>query len=166
VGVIVVELPTGTVTLVFTDIEGSTRLLRSLGDDYGRLLRAHGRSCGRRWPATAGSSERYLAEALAALGERPRAYALVSETLSLLRAWDERTELADTLEILATMAAQEGETERVVRLLAGRPPSAAPPGHPSATTSAPSWPGGWSRPVPPSAAPCSPRPPTSPGAGP
>ncbi|HYN18133.1 MAG TPA: adenylate/guanylate cyclase domain-containing protein, partial [Actinomycetes bacterium] len=38
---IVVELPTGTVTLVFTDIEGSTRLLRSLGDDYGRLLRAH-----------------------------------------------------------------------------------------------------------------------------
>jgi class 3 adenylate cyclase len=29
------------VTLVFTDIEGSTRLLRSLGDDYGRLLRAH-----------------------------------------------------------------------------------------------------------------------------
>lgn len=41
VGVIVVELPTGTVTLVFTDIEGSTRLLRSLGDDYGRLLRAH-----------------------------------------------------------------------------------------------------------------------------
>jgi class 3 adenylate cyclase len=34
-------LPTGTVTLVFTDIEGSTRLLRSLGDDYGTLLRAH-----------------------------------------------------------------------------------------------------------------------------
>ena len=26
----VVELPTGTVTLLFTDIEGSTRLLRSL----------------------------------------------------------------------------------------------------------------------------------------
>ena len=63
--------------------------------------------------------QRYLAKALAALGERPRAYVLVSETLSLLRAWDERTELADTLEILAAMAAQEGETERVVRLLAG-----------------------------------------------
>jgi predicted ATPase/class 3 adenylate cyclase len=40
-GVIVVELPTGTVTLLFTDIEGSTRLLRSLGDDYGTVLRAH-----------------------------------------------------------------------------------------------------------------------------
>jgi class 3 adenylate cyclase len=33
--VIEVELPTGTVTLLFTDIEASTRLLRSLGDDYG-----------------------------------------------------------------------------------------------------------------------------------
>jgi class 3 adenylate cyclase len=32
VGVIVGELPTGTVTLVFTDIEGSTRMLRALGD--------------------------------------------------------------------------------------------------------------------------------------
>jgi class 3 adenylate cyclase len=39
--VIVVELPTGTVTLLFTDIEGSTRMLRSLGDDYGAVLRAH-----------------------------------------------------------------------------------------------------------------------------
>jgi class 3 adenylate cyclase len=39
--VIEVELPTGTVTLVFTDIEGSTRMLRSLGDDYGAVLRAH-----------------------------------------------------------------------------------------------------------------------------
>src|SRR5918992_1059462 len=36
-----VELPTGTVTLLFTDIEGSTRLLRSLGDRYGAMLRAH-----------------------------------------------------------------------------------------------------------------------------
>jgi class 3 adenylate cyclase len=26
------KLPTGTVTLLFTDIEGSTRLLRELGD--------------------------------------------------------------------------------------------------------------------------------------
>jgi len=28
------ELPTGTVTFVFTDIEGSTRLLRTLGNHY------------------------------------------------------------------------------------------------------------------------------------
>jgi predicted ATPase/class 3 adenylate cyclase len=32
------ELPTGTVTLLFTDIEGSTALLRRLGDRYGEAL--------------------------------------------------------------------------------------------------------------------------------
>ncbi len=36
-------LPTGTVTFLFTDIEGSTRLLDALGDDYGQLLGEHGR---------------------------------------------------------------------------------------------------------------------------
>jgi class 3 adenylate cyclase len=37
-----VAQPTGTVTLVFTDIEGSTRLLTELGDDaYRRLLAEH-----------------------------------------------------------------------------------------------------------------------------
>ena len=35
------ELPTGTVTFVFTDIEGSTRLLRQLGDRYADVLEAH-----------------------------------------------------------------------------------------------------------------------------
>ena len=36
--------PTGTVTILFTDIEGSTRLLQALGpDDYGRLLADHHR---------------------------------------------------------------------------------------------------------------------------
>src|SRR2546430_30049 len=33
------QLPTGTVTLLFTDIEGSTRLLQQLGDRYASLLR-------------------------------------------------------------------------------------------------------------------------------
>jgi predicted ATPase/class 3 adenylate cyclase len=37
------DLPSGTVTLLFTDIEGSTRLLQDLGDVYGGLLEAHGR---------------------------------------------------------------------------------------------------------------------------
>lgn len=32
------EFPTGTITLLFTDIEGSTRLLRQLGDGYSELL--------------------------------------------------------------------------------------------------------------------------------
>jgi predicted ATPase/class 3 adenylate cyclase len=34
-------LPTGTVTFLFTDIEGSTRLLQTLGDRYGDLLDEH-----------------------------------------------------------------------------------------------------------------------------
>ncbi|MCU7730172.1 adenylate/guanylate cyclase domain-containing protein [Actinoplanes sp. KI2] len=35
------ELPSGLVTFIFTDIEGSTRLARMLGDDYCSVLRAH-----------------------------------------------------------------------------------------------------------------------------
>ena len=34
-------LPTGTVTMLFTDIEGSTRLLTALGDSYAAVLDAH-----------------------------------------------------------------------------------------------------------------------------
>jgi class 3 adenylate cyclase len=34
------DLLTGTVTFLFSDIEGSTRLLQRLGDDYTRVLRA------------------------------------------------------------------------------------------------------------------------------
>ncbi len=37
------HLPGGTVTLLFTDIEGSTALLQTLGDRYGRLLSEHHR---------------------------------------------------------------------------------------------------------------------------
>jgi class 3 adenylate cyclase len=37
------ELPTGTVTLLFTDIEGSTLLLKALGDEYGDVLAEHQR---------------------------------------------------------------------------------------------------------------------------
>jgi predicted ATPase/class 3 adenylate cyclase len=35
------ELPAGTVTFVFTDIEGSTRLMRALGDRYAEVLDRH-----------------------------------------------------------------------------------------------------------------------------
>ena len=34
------ELPTGTITMLFSDIEGSTVLLRGLGDRYGEALSA------------------------------------------------------------------------------------------------------------------------------
>src|SRR5215216_2842549 len=36
-------LPSGTVTFVFTDIEGSTRLLQELGDEYSHVVSAHRR---------------------------------------------------------------------------------------------------------------------------
>jgi class 3 adenylate cyclase len=36
-----VSLPGGTVTFLFTDIEGSTRLLQELGDDYGEVVADH-----------------------------------------------------------------------------------------------------------------------------
>jgi class 3 adenylate cyclase len=35
------ELPTGTVTFLFSDIEGSTRLLQSLGERYPGVLETH-----------------------------------------------------------------------------------------------------------------------------
>jgi class 3 adenylate cyclase len=37
-------LPSGTVTFLFTDIEGSTGLLEQLGDDYPGLLGAYRRT--------------------------------------------------------------------------------------------------------------------------
>jgi class 3 adenylate cyclase len=37
----VVELPAGTVTFLFSDIEGSTELLKRLGDEYGALISDH-----------------------------------------------------------------------------------------------------------------------------
>jgi class 3 adenylate cyclase len=41
VTVLSTRLPAGTVTLLFTDIEGSTRLLHELGDDYADVLARH-----------------------------------------------------------------------------------------------------------------------------
>jgi predicted ATPase/class 3 adenylate cyclase len=38
------RLPAGTVTFLFTDVEGSTRLLRELGDDYADILAGHRRA--------------------------------------------------------------------------------------------------------------------------
>jgi len=40
----VAELPTGTVTFLFTDVEGSTRLLNELGDAYAGVLADHRRA--------------------------------------------------------------------------------------------------------------------------
>ena len=50
------ELPSGTVTLLFTDVEGSTRLVQQLGDGYGAVLDEHRRLL-RRAVADAGGHE-------------------------------------------------------------------------------------------------------------
>src|SRR2546423_3216220 len=49
------ELPTGTVSLLFTDIEGSTRLLRTLGDQYGGVLVEHHRVLREVWAEHGGT---------------------------------------------------------------------------------------------------------------
>jgi predicted ATPase/class 3 adenylate cyclase len=52
---VAVDLPTGTVTFLFTDVEGSTRLLDELGAEaYGALLAGHHRACREAWAAHGG----------------------------------------------------------------------------------------------------------------
>jgi class 3 adenylate cyclase len=50
-----VALPGGTVTFLFTDIEGSTRLLQELGDDYGQVVADHRRLLREVFQAAGGS---------------------------------------------------------------------------------------------------------------
>jgi predicted ATPase/class 3 adenylate cyclase len=49
-----VGLPAGTITLLFTDIEGSTRMLGALGEDYAALLAEHHRLLRAVWAAHGG----------------------------------------------------------------------------------------------------------------
>jgi DNA-binding SARP family transcriptional activator/streptogramin lyase len=56
------QVPTGTVTFLFTDIEGSTRLVQALGDDYGELLEQHHR-------LLRGALEKHGGEAVDAKGD-------------------------------------------------------------------------------------------------
>jgi class 3 adenylate cyclase len=49
------DLPSGTVTFLFTDVEGSTKLLHELGDDvYSQVLSEHHRLCREAWKAHGG----------------------------------------------------------------------------------------------------------------
>jgi class 3 adenylate cyclase len=48
-------LPSGTVTFLFTDIEGSTKLLQRLGDDYARVLGEHQTLLRATWAAYGGA---------------------------------------------------------------------------------------------------------------
>ena len=48
------ELPSGTVTLLFSDIEGSTALVRELGEAWGAVLQRQRELCRQAWGAHEG----------------------------------------------------------------------------------------------------------------
>jgi class 3 adenylate cyclase len=66
------RLPTGTVTMVFTDIEGSTRLLERAGDRYPELLGAHHAALREVWKEHGGVEEGTEGDAFFVLFVDPR----------------------------------------------------------------------------------------------
>ena len=56
-------LPRGSVTFVFTDIEGSTRLLRQLGEGYPAVLEQHRSVLRTAWAAHGGTEIKVVADA-------------------------------------------------------------------------------------------------------
>ena len=67
-----VDLPTGTVTFLFTDVEGSTRLLEELGvERYGEVLAEHHRVCRVAWAAHGGLEVDTAGDAFFVVFEEP-----------------------------------------------------------------------------------------------
>jgi predicted ATPase/class 3 adenylate cyclase len=66
-----VALPSGLVTFVFTDIEGSTRLLHRLGDRYAGLLERHREILRRSWEQHGGHEVSVTGDATVAVFDRP-----------------------------------------------------------------------------------------------
>jgi predicted ATPase/class 3 adenylate cyclase len=66
-------LPSGTVTLLFTDIEGSTRLLGAVGDRYGALLADHHRLLREVWAEHGGAEVDAEGDAFFVAFDEPRA---------------------------------------------------------------------------------------------
>jgi class 3 adenylate cyclase len=67
-----VELPSGTVTFLFSDIEGSTRLLRELGEHWEEALGAHNRILREAFAETGGSEVDRQGDAFFAVFPRAR----------------------------------------------------------------------------------------------
>ncbi len=68
------NLPTGTVTFLFTDIEGSTKLLDELGDEaYSQVLSEHHRACREAWEAHGGVEVDTAGDAFFVAFSRPSA---------------------------------------------------------------------------------------------
>jgi class 3 adenylate cyclase len=77
-------VPSGTVTFLFTDIEGSTKLLQQLGDDYADLLSDHRRILREAFGANGGTEVDTRGDAL--FYSFPRARAAVAAAVAGQRA--------------------------------------------------------------------------------
>jgi class 3 adenylate cyclase len=92
----VTALPQGTVTFVFTDIEGSTALLKRLGDRYGDALADHRRLIRQEFAARAGQEIDTQGDAFFFCFARARdavAAAVAAQRALAAHAWPEHTEL-------------------------------------------------------------------------
>jgi predicted ATPase/class 3 adenylate cyclase len=94
------ELPTGTVTFLFTDIEGSTRLLERLGDGYEDVLGEHHRQLRGVWLGNGGIEVDTQGDAFFVV--------FASATAAVQAAADAQRALADT-ELRVRMGLHSGE---------------------------------------------------------
>jgi class 3 adenylate cyclase/DNA-binding SARP family transcriptional activator len=99
-------LPTGTVTFLFTDIEGSTRLLHRLGDRYPELLDAHFRVLRHATTASGGHEVHTSGDGMFAVFE-DAASALTAAVTAQLDLLDERW--PDGVELRVRMGLHTGE---------------------------------------------------------
>jgi class 3 adenylate cyclase len=90
------SLPRGTVTFLFTDIEGSTDLVRRLGDRYGDVRAEHGRLFEEVFPAHGGRVIDTQGDAYFAVFDRAGdavAAAVAAQRALAARQWPEATQL-------------------------------------------------------------------------
>ena len=105
-------LPTGTLTFLFTDIEGSTKLLQELGDTFGDLLEDHHGILRRAITAGGGTEIRTEGDAFfvvfdAAVGAVRAAIAAQNELHS--HAWPERTSVRVRMGMHTGVASLRGD---------------------------------------------------------
>jgi class 3 adenylate cyclase len=100
------SLPGGTVTFLFTDIEGSTRLLQEHGDSYGEIVRDHRQLLREHLGATGGSEVDTQGDAF--FYSFPRARDAVAGAVAAQRSLAEQT-WPDGAEVRVRMGLHTGE---------------------------------------------------------
>jgi class 3 adenylate cyclase/DNA-binding NarL/FixJ family response regulator len=123
-------LPSGTVTFLFTDIEGSTRLLKQLGERYGEVLLGHQRILRAAFEAAAGREVDTQGDAFFIVF--PRAKDAVAGALAAQREL-RRESWPDGVEVRVRMAMHTGEpsvaAERYIGLAVHRAARICAAGH-------------------------------------